>query len=209
MGSAMPSVAYDHELTGLVLIDTVNEIFSPGGKGHEGLKSELERIGVLENLKRLLAGARERQIRTFFAPMAYTEEDYTTWKHLSGIHRDMFDNRMFQEGSWGAEFHPELSPASGDIVVAPHKNIDVMATTDLSVQLRQHGIEYVAIAGMIGTMCVESTVRTAMEEGFHVTTFTDGTAAAGGPEAYDAMVKRYPLISHATLTVDEFLKASN
>jgi nicotinamidase-related amidase len=205
----MPSNTYDKQLTGLVLIDTVNEIFSPGGKGHEGLKSELQRIGVFENLKRLLGGARERRIKTFFAPMAYTEEDYTTWRHLSGIHREMFDNRMFEEGSWGADFHPELSPEPGDIVVSPHKNIDVMATTDLRAQLRQHGIEYVAIAGMIGTMCVESTVRTAMEDGFHVTTFTDGTAAAGGSEASDAMVKRYPLISHAMLTVDEFLKATS
>jgi nicotinamidase-related amidase len=199
---------YEPELTGLVLIDTVNEVFSEGGKAYPMFQDEFARIGVLENLIRLLTGVRERGIRTFFAPMSYTELDYTSWKHLSGIHHEMYGNRMFKEGSWGAAFHPDLSPGPGEITISPHKNIDVLATTDLDVQLRQHNIEYVAIAGMIGTMCVESTARSAMERGYHVTTFTDATAAIGGRDAYEAMVRRYPLISHATLTVDEFLTAS-
>lgn len=120
----------------------------------------------------------------------------------------MFDNRLFEAGSWGADFHPELSPVAGEITIAPHKNIDVLANTDLEVQLRQHGVEYIAIAGMVGTMCVESTARSCMEHGYHVTTFTDATAAAGGRSAYDAMILRYPLISHATLTVGDFLTAT-
>ena len=138
--------------------------------------------------------------------MSYTEEDYTSWKHISGVHHEMFDNRVFVEGSWGAEFHPELSPRDGEVVITPHKNIDVLANTDL--ELRQHNTEYVAIAGMVGTMCVKSTARSCMEHSFHVTTFTDATAAVGGRDAYEAMILRYPLISHATLTVDEFLTAT-
>lgn len=203
----MPSV-YDANSTGLVLIDVVNEIFSEQGKSHSLFKDELERIGVFENLKRLLSGARARGMPVFFCPMSYTDADYTTWKHLSGIHREMFENRLFEAGSWGADFHPELKPDANDITIAPHKNIDVLATTDLDVQLRQHGVEYVAIAGMIGTMCVESTARSAMEHGYHVTTFTDATAALGGKDAYEAMVLRYPFISHATLDVTAFLAQS-
>lgn len=204
----MSSTVYEPGRTGLLLIDTVNEIFSEGGKGYPNFKEEFGRIGTFENIKRLLAGAREQGIPVFFAPMSYTEEDYTSWKHLSGIHREMYENRMFEAGSWGADFHPELSPAAGEIIIAPHKNIDVFATTDLDVQLRQHNVEYLATAGMIGTMCVESTARSAMERGYHVTTFTDATAAFGGRDAYEAMILRYPMISHATLTVDEFLTAT-
>jgi nicotinamidase-related amidase len=191
--------------TGLILIDTVNDIFSENGKGYSLFKDEFARIGVLENLLRLLAGARERQMPVFFCPMSYTEEDFTTWKHLSGIHLEMYEKRMFEAGSWGADFHPRLGPRPGEITITPHKNIDVLANTDLDVQLRQHGVEYVAIGGMIGTLCVESTVRSAMERGYHVTTFTDATAALGGEIAHAVMVERYRLISHATLDVDEFL----
>jgi nicotinamidase-related amidase len=204
----MSGIVYMQGATGLLLIDTVNDIFSEQGKGYPLFADEFARIGVIENLKRLLAGSRERQMPIFFAPMSYTETDFTTWRHLSGIHREMYGKRMFEAGSWGADFHPQLGPRPGEVTITPHKNIDVMANTDLDVQLRQHGIEYIAIAGMIGTLCVESTARSAMERGYHVTTFTDATAAIGGREAYEAMVQRYPLISHATLTVDEFLAAS-
>jgi hypothetical protein len=47
-----------------------------------------------------------------------------------------------------------------------------------------------------------------MERGYHVTTFTDATAALGGEGAYHEMVQRYRMISHATLDVDEFLAVS-
>ncbi|MDN3354431.1 isochorismatase family cysteine hydrolase [Actinomadura sp. DC4] len=204
----MPSVTYGPKATGLVLIDTVNDIFSEDGKAYSLFKDEFARIGVLDNLQRLLAGARERRMPIFFCPMSYTEEDFTTWKHLSGIHQEMYENRLFAAGSWGADFHPRLGPRPGEITIVPHKNIDVIANTDLDVQLRQHGVEYVAIGGMIGTLCVESTVRSAMERGYHVTTFTDATAGIGGEAAHEVMIQRYRLISHATLDVDDFLAAS-
>jgi nicotinamidase-related amidase len=67
----MSSIAYEPKATGLVLIDTVNDIFSENGKGYSLFKDEFARIGVLENLVRLLAGARERQMPIFFCPMSY------------------------------------------------------------------------------------------------------------------------------------------
>ncbi len=190
---------------GLVLIDTVNEILSEQGKGYPGFKEEFERIGTLENLKRLLAGFRAKQYPAFFSPMSFTDEEYTNWKHRSGIHHMMFDNRMFEAGGWGAEFHPDLTPGPNDVTIAPHKNLDVFATTDLDIQLKRHGIEHVAIAGMIGTLCVESTARSAMERGYRVTMVKDATAPEGGPEAYEQMVQRYALIAHDVLTTDELL----
>ncbi|MEV4417492.1 cysteine hydrolase [Catellatospora sp. NPDC049609] len=205
----MSSTDYESGRIGLLLIDTVNEVFAEKGKSYAEFKDEFERIGTFENLKRLLAGARAQRMPVFFAPMSFTEEDYTTWRYICGIQQEMYDNRLFEAGTWNADFHPDLSPEPREIVVSPHKNIDVIATTDLDTQLRQHGVQYVAVAGMVGTMCVESTARTAMERGYHVTTFTDATAAAGGRPAYDAMILRYPLISHATLTVDDFLDATS
>ncbi|MFE4824592.1 cysteine hydrolase family protein [Streptomyces sp. NPDC056704] len=164
----------------LLLIDTVKRYSPKTGRRTGSTKRNSSRIRTLENLKTLLAGAREQGFPVFHAPMSYTESDYTTWKHISGVHHEMFDNRLFAEGSWGADFHPDLAPADGEIVIAPHKNIGVPANTDLEVQMRQHDVEYIAVTGMVGTMCVESTARNCMEHGFHVTTFTDATAAFGG-----------------------------
>lgn len=204
----MADVSYEPKKTGLILVDTVNDFLSEGGKAFPLVKDVLEEVGTVENLKRLVGGARERELPLFFAPMAYTEEDFTTWKHLSGIHKAMYDERMFEAGSWGADFHPDLGPQAGEIVIAPHKNIDVYATTDLDAQLRQHDVEYAVFAGMSATLCVQSAVRTGMERGYHVTLVSDATAAVGGIEAHEAAIEgEYPLISHAVLSTDEFLDA--
>lgn len=200
-------VDYPAKRTGVLIIDPVNDFLSEGGKAYPLVEEELVKIGTVTNLRRLIEGARKRQIPLFFAPMAYPEEDYTTWRHLSGIHQAMYDNRMFEAGSWGADFHPDLQPQAGEFVILPHKNIDVFATTDLDTQLRQHDVEYAVIAGMAANVCVESTLRAGMERGYHVTAIKDATAAVGGMEAYEAAVKfDYPLICHAVSTAAEFLE---
>ena len=51
---------YEPGRIGLLLIDTVNEVFSEGGKGYPNFKDEFERIGTRENITRLLTHARER-----------------------------------------------------------------------------------------------------------------------------------------------------
>ncbi|MDT7845670.1 cysteine hydrolase family protein [Streptomyces justiciae] len=193
--------------TGLLLIDTVNDVFAEDGKGYPLYAAEFARIGLLGNLTRLLAGLREKDVAVFFSPMSYTDEEYASWRHPTGLHRAMFENRLFEAGSWGAEFHPELSPAEGEVTLAPHKNIDVFATTDLDTQLRRRGVEHLALGGMIGTMCVESTARSAMERGYHVTMLSDATASDGDAVSHAKMLDRYALFAHAVLDVDGFLAA--
>jgi hypothetical protein len=137
-------IVYAAESTGLLLSDTVNDIFSKKGKSYPNFNEEFEWTGVLKNLRRSLAEARERQMPIFFAPMSYTGEDYTTWTHLS--------------------------PAS--------------------------------IRRCTAIACSRPVV------GAPTSAFTDATAAIGGKDAYDAMMLRYPLISHATFSVDEFVAAN-
>ncbi|MFI8008029.1 cysteine hydrolase family protein [Streptomyces sp. NPDC086010] len=198
---------YPASSTGLLLIDTVNDVFSEEGKGYPLYQTEFTRIGLLENLRRLLAGVRRHDMGVFYSPMAYTDEEYASWKHPTGIHRAMFDNRVFEAGSWGAEFHPDLTPGPGEVTLAPHKNIDVFATTDLDTQLRRRGVEHLALGGMIGTMCVESTARSAMERGYHVTMLKDATATDGDEVTHAQMLRRYALFAHEVLSVDEFVAA--
>lgn len=44
-------------------------------------------------------------------------------KHLNPIDKIMFDRRMFNKGTWGADFHPELKPDENTFVLAPHKGL--------------------------------------------------------------------------------------
>lgn len=42
--------------------------------------------------------------------MSYADAEFGSWRRLFGIHRQMFDNRLFQAGTWSTEYHPELAP---------------------------------------------------------------------------------------------------
>ncbi|CAM5408183.1 isochorismatase [Streptomyces spiroverticillatus] len=197
---------YESGRVGLLLVDLVNENFSKDGKAHSIYAPEFQRLGTIDHLKRLVAGVRRHEdVPVFYSTTAFTDEDYSTWRHVSGIHRQMFDNRMFEAGTWNTEFHPELAPEPGDVILAPQKGLDVLHQTDLEFQLRQRGVERLAIAGVSGIMAVESTARTAMERGYHVTAFTDAIAAPGGLVTYQAMMRGLTMVSHSVVSVDEFL----
>ena len=201
-------LAFAPQRTALLVIDPVNDFLSEGGAGWEMTKTTVRLHDTVANIKRAIAGARERGVPVLFGPMAYTEEDYADHElhRRSGINRLMFEREMFLAGSWGADFHPELRPGEGEIVLLPHKGIDVFET-DLPEQLRRLGIAHLVIAGMTANLCCESTGRRAMEEGYDVTFLADAIGAESVP-AYEAAIHvNYPLIANAVLEVDEFLAA--
>jgi ureidoacrylate peracid hydrolase len=194
--------------TALLVIDPVNDFLSEGGADWEMTKTTVAMNDVVGNLKRAIEGARGRGIPILFGPMAYTEEDYANEQlhRRSGINRYMFERRMFLAGSWGADFHPDLLPREDDIVLLPHKSIDVFET-DLPNHLERVGATHLVICGMTANLCCESTGRHAMEKGFDVTYLSDAIGASNVP-AYEAAIRiNYPLIANAVITVDEFLAA--
>ncbi len=131
------SLAFPPERTVLLVIDPVNDFLSEGGAGWEMTKGTVKRNDVVANLARAIDGARRHGIPVLFGPMAYTAEDYADQglQRRTGINRIMFEQKMFLAGSWGADFHPDLRPAEGEIVLLPHKGTDVFETDPLSVRL--------------------------------------------------------------------------
>lgn len=202
-------LSFPTERTALLIIDPVNDFLSEGGAAWDLTKNTVKTLhDVIPNLKRAMDGARAKGIPVLFGPMAYTEEDYTEHKlqKRSGINRMMFERKMFLAGSWGADFHPDLQPQEEDIVLLPHKSCDVFRT-DLPGHLEKMGITHLVIAGMTANLCVESTGRHAMEEGYDVTYLYDAIGAHGVPEYEVAVNVNFPQISNAVIKVDEFLEA--
>ncbi len=202
------SLAYEPTRTVLLVIDPVNDFLSEGGAGWEMTKATVKKNDVVENLRRVIAGARERGVPVLFGPMAYTAEDYADQElqRRSGINRFMFEHKMFQAGSWGADFHPDLQPAEDEVVLLPHKGIDVFET-DLPQHLERLNTTHLVITGMTANLCCESTGRHALEHGYDVTFVKDAIGAESLP-AYEASVHlNYPLIANAVVTVDDFLEA--
>ena len=87
------------------------------------------------------------------------------------------DNSLFEKGSWGGEFHPELLPQGGDLIVQNHWTANGFANTNLDFLLKQHNIDHVVIAGMKANSCIDTTSRYAVELGYHTTLTKDAIAA--------------------------------
>ncbi len=196
------------EQTALLVIDPVNDFLSEGGADWDMTRSTVQKHDVVGHLKQAIEGARQRRIPVLFAPMAYTSEDYENeqLQRRSGINRMMFEKKMFLAGSWGADFHPELRPQEDEIVLLPHKGVDVFET-DLPDHLERLGTMHLVISGMTANLCCESTGRHAMEHGYDVTFLRDAIGA-DTLAAYEASIRlNYPLIGNAVLEVAEFLAA--
>lgn len=200
--------SYPPDKTVLLVIDPVNDFLSEGGAAWDLTKNTVKMNNVIENIQGVIAAARARSIPVMYGPMAYTEEDYAN-EHLhkrSGINRMMYEMKMFQAGSWGADFHPDLAPQQGDIILQPHKSCDVYQT-DLKEELQKRGTTHLVIVGMTANLCCESTGRHAMEEGYDVTFVADAIGAAGVMEYEAAININFPLIANAVIKTKDFIEA--
>lgn len=203
-----PAMSFVPGRTALLVIDPVNDFLSEGGADWDMTCRTVQKHDVVGHLKEVIEGARRQEVPVIFGPMAFTAEDYADEElhRRSGINRMMFERKMFLAGSWGADFHPDLQPDEGDIVLVPHKGVDVFQT-DLPEHLERLGTTHLVIAGMTANLCCESTGRHAMERGYDVTFLRDAIGA-DTLAAYQAAIRlNYPLIGNAVLTVHEFLAA--
>lgn len=79
-------------------------------------------------------------------------------------------------GTQGVEIHPEVEPAEGEAVIEkaePNGFLD----TGLQAELESRGIDELVVAGMMSSMCVDATVRAAVDLGLTATVVHDACAA--------------------------------
>lgn len=89
---------------------------------------------------------------------------------------DAPDASFMKPGTDGVEIHPDIAP-EGDEPVVTKAFPNSFVETDLEGQLRSRGIDTVVVAGMMTSMCVDSTVRAGAELGFTIDVVHDACAA--------------------------------
>ncbi|MEZ0166094.1 cysteine hydrolase family protein [Kineococcus sp. LSe6-4] len=91
-------------------------------------------------------------------------------------HHSLGDVPFLRPGTPGADIHPSLTPGPGEALVVKHAPNSFLGT-GLEDLLRERGVEDLVVVGMMTSMCVDSTVRSAAERGFAVTVVADACAA--------------------------------
>jgi ureidoacrylate peracid hydrolase len=167
--------------TALLSIDMQNAEFSPErlararmGDPAEARHAEfLERVAtvVIPNQQRLQAAAREAGIEVIFTvieSLTSDGRDRSLDHKISRLH--------FPKGSWEAQVIPDVAP-QGDEILIPKTASGIFNATNIEYVLRNLGIEFLVIYGVLTDQCVESAVRDAADRGFLVTQIEDACAA--------------------------------
>jgi len=89
---------------------------------------------------------------------------------------DAPDAAYLQPGTPGIEINEAVRPADGETVIQK-ANPNSFLDTPLEKHLRDQGVDAVVVCGMMTSMCVDATVRAAVDQGFSPTVVHDACAA--------------------------------
>ncbi|WP_020102154.1 isochorismatase family cysteine hydrolase [Mycobacterium sp. 360MFTsu5.1] len=157
-------------------------------------------VGEASNQARLVRTARAAGISVIYAPMT---QPYDGWTNPTPSQQAIGDAGLLRPGSPGADIHPALSAAEGDIVMPPFEGLSAFAHTALALTLASRQCDHVIIAGARTDIEVDSTARDATEAGLHTTVVSD-CCTGSSREGHDGTVKTtLPRLVHAVLTLSE------
>jgi nicotinamidase-related amidase len=198
---------YPTSTSALLLVDVLNDFLAPDGKVHANIRDQIEQVGLVANLTRLIEGARAAGLQIAYAPHGLHEHSFDDVKYVPVRMQYAMEHHVFWEGEKGSDFFELFRPQDGDIVSSRHRTFNGFMGTDLDARLKARGIEKLIFAGLTSQTCVEGTARHATEAGYHVTFLTDAVAEFT-PEAHKAALEiSYPTFGHEVLTVDQVLAA--
>ena len=136
---------------------------------------------VIPNGQRLIAACRAAGIEVVYTVIECLTKDGRDrgldYK-ISGI--------FIAKGSWEAEVIDELRPEDDDIVI-PKTSSSLFNSTNCEYVLRNLGIEYVMVMGILTDQCVETAVRDGCDRGFLMTLVDDGCATYSDQRHHEAL----------------------
>ncbi len=142
--------------TALLLVDVINDFFSPDGSNH--YPAAQETVGPL---RQLLSTARENDRLVVHA----------VERHRPGL-ADFEQNRIPEHcivGGFDAQFFEGFEPADRDReIVLPKRRYSAFYATDLDLLLREQDIGRVVVAGVKTNVCIRATIQDAFAAGYEV-----------------------------------------
>ena len=162
--------------TALVLIGYQNDYFATDGVLSRVIEEASRVTGTLANTVDLLERLSATPVLTVATPISFTP-DYSELTDPIGILKTVKEMGAFKAGTKGAETIPELRRLGERILEVPGKRgLNAFSNTDLDNLFQQRGITNVAIAGVVTSICVDSTGRSAFERGYKVAILSDCTS---------------------------------
>jgi nicotinamidase-related amidase len=166
----------DPRTTALILVGYQNDYFALDGI-LRGVFEEPNRVDtVLSNTISFIRKVADTPITIISTPIVL-EPDYRALAHPVGILHAIKESGAFKFGSPGSEDIPELLSFGNRVSYLSGKvGFNAFSNTSLEAELKQRGIKDILVAGMVTSLCIDSTGRAAYERGYSVTILSDCTS---------------------------------
>jgi len=185
---------YPANRTALVLVDVQKEFILPKQTGWQAVSQVAETVNFKENMRSLIAFARAQRVDIIFVP--YTDNIKPFFE--TPAHQIM--KKHIQVEGHIAKVTPSelldlsILPTEKDTVIEDRAGLSAFSGSSLQQKLQDKGIEHLVFAGPFINIGLDSSIRDAVEYGFHATLITDCAAATSDTEykmAKDVTFPRY------------------
>jgi ureidoacrylate peracid hydrolase len=177
----------------LLVIDVQNGFVSKGGS-YDKLEMDTSNYrAVVPKMRELINFCREVEI-----PIFYTEavREPSGIDLLTKVHRILPKSReerirkvpICVRGTWDAQTIDELKPTDADHVIIKRRD-SAFQDTEINAWLKALGTNTIIFAGVDTSICVETSLRDAFNQGYDVILISDATAS-GNKEHYNTTLQR-------------------
>lgn len=173
------ALSIDKGKTAFLSMHFLNDLVHEDGKfAFSGTAAHVEQTNCLASTKNVLNACRRSGIPVIHVEIGLTQAGRKLIENISvgPLFKGILETGAFTEGSWGAEFHEEVKPQEGEIIVTGRATNSFYAT-DLERALRALKIQTVVLSGVATNMVVESTTRYACDALYEVIILRDCCAS--------------------------------
>jgi nicotinamidase-related amidase len=139
----------------LVLVDVINDFFHPDGPNYHPAYEP-----ILDNIKRLLAIARENRVTVVHAAEGHHPKGHPDFEWRKLPEHDIV-------GTFAARLAEGVETLEGEYVVRKRR-FSAFFATDLDLLLREAGVKRLLVVGVKTHVCVRATVQDAFGYGYDV-----------------------------------------
>lgn len=166
----------DPSRTALIMIGYQKDYFDNQGILNSVIEESTRVTGTLSNTESLLERVKDTDMTIISTPIVFSDS-YQELENPVGILKLIKDLEAFKSGTSGAETIDMIRAFGDRIMEIPGKTgFDAFSNTDLPKILKDRGIDRVAIAGAVTSICVNATAMRAFDQGFEVVILSDCTS---------------------------------
>lgn len=183
--------------TALLLIDPYNDFFSVDGAAWRLISTVAEDNNLVGNVSDILTASRNKGLVIAYSPHhRYHKDSHLERKFLSPAQYQQRRSGAFPRDGFGGRYLTEPEPQDGEIIGSEHSCSSGFAETDLDEKLKAEGVTHLIVVGCISNTCVEATVRSAIDLGYHVTVIADAIAGFSPREHQLATRHSFSWVAH-------------